>query len=196
MQRDAEIYHKIEDHGLIDLLNQGNYSAFKEVYNRYNSLLFIYAYRKLQDKEEAQDVVQDVFINIWSNHATFNINTTLSGYLYKAVLNKILNIIRHKGVREGYIADIQNLITNQTDTTDYLIREKDIAALIEKEIASLPLRMREVFELRTKEYLSNKEIAERLSLSEHTVATHIKKALRILKAKFGANAVLFYLLMF
>ncbi|GGH07059.1 RNA polymerase sigma factor [Mucilaginibacter phyllosphaerae] len=195
MQQGIDPYCKVTDEELIVLLNRGDYIAFKEVYQRYNSLLLIYAYRKLQDKEEAKDIVQDVFINLWSNRDQFTLKSTLAGYLYKAVLNKALNIMRHKGISDKYVAEIQHLITAQTATTDYLIREKDITALIEKEIALLPLRMREVFELRTKEHLSNKDIADRLNISEHTVATHIKKALRVLKIKFGAHAVLLYLLM-
>jgi RNA polymerase sigma-70 factor (family 1) len=179
------IYCQLGDFQLTRLLREGDEVAFREIYNRYSSLLLAYAYRKLQDKEEAKDVVQEVLAKLWSSREQLDIKTTLSGYLYRAVLNKILNIFRHKDFDRQYIDAIQHLIDSETSSTDYLIREKEMAAMIEKEIAGLPEKMREVFELRRKDYMSNKEIATRLSLSEHTVATQIKKALKVIRLRFG-----------
>lgn len=179
------IYCQLSDFDLIEKLKFGDEVAFREIYNRYSSLLLIYAYRKLQDKEEAKDVVQDVLAKLWSSRSTLDISNTLAGYLYRSVLNKILNIFRHKDFDRQYIQAIQNLIDTETVATDFLIREREMAAMIEKEISTLPDKMREVFELRRKDYLSNKEIAVRLSLSEHTVATHMKKALKVIRLRFG-----------
>jgi RNA polymerase sigma-70 factor (family 1) len=178
-------YCNHSDEQLATLLTGGDENAFREIYVRYNSLLFIYAYRKLQDKEEAKDVVQEVFATLWRNRNQLNIQTTLTGYLYKSVLNRILNIFRHKEFSKVYIDSIAHLIDADQSSTDHLIREKEIRVLIETEIAALPARMREVFELRRKEYLSNKQISERLNLSEHTVATQIKRALKLIRIRFG-----------
>lgn len=176
------------------LLSQGDETAFREIYVRYNSLLLVYAYRKLQDKEEAKDVVQEVFTNLWTTRSELILRTTLPAYLYKCVLNKVLNIFRHKGFCDQYVTQIQHLMNADHATADHLVREKDISALIEREISAFPPRMREVFELRRKEYLSNTEIAERLNISEHTVATQMKKALRTLRFRFGTFCVLLFLL--
>jgi len=178
-------YGQLSDSQLTNLLPGEDEHAFREIYNRYNGLLFIYAYRKLQDKEEAKDIVQEVFTHLWRTRNELTIQSTLTGYLYKSVLNKILNTFRHKEFTKQYVESVQQVIIAGSDSADYLIREKEIAALIETEIAALPSRMREVFELRRKEYLSNKQISERLNLSEHTVATQIKKALRVIRFRFG-----------
>ncbi|MNK46512.1 ECF RNA polymerase sigma factor SigW [compost metagenome] len=183
-------YSNQSDLQLIVLLRSGDEGAFQEIYLRYNSLLLAYAYKKLQDLEGAKDVIQDVFIYLWANRTDFNLETTLAGYLYKAVLNKMLNIFRHQTFCAKYVEEINTLMTNHTERSDYLIREKEIGALIEREIAALPPRMRQVFELRQKKYLSNKEIAEHLNLSEHTVATQMKKSLKVLRTKLG-NGFLF-----
>jgi RNA polymerase sigma-70 factor (family 1) len=185
-------YLQISDNDLITLLADGDDAAFKEIYTRYSSLLFVYAYKKLQDKEEAKDVVQEVFTTLWTNRYSFVLKSTLAGYLYKSVLNKVLNIFRHKGFCDQYAGELQHLIGNKHATADYLVREKDISVLIEKEIAAFPPRMREVFELRRKQYLTNKSIAEQLGISEHTVATQMKKALKVLKVKFGVLMALLY----
>jgi RNA polymerase sigma factor (sigma-70 family) len=71
------------------------------------------------------------------------------------------------------------------EDTDYLIREKDITLLIEKEILAMPPKMREIYTLKKKYFLSTKEIATELSLSEHTVSTQMKRALKHLKVKLG-----------
>lgn len=187
-------YMEHDDFKLMELLRQGNQAAFTALFNRYDRLLFIYAYKKLQDKEEAKDVVQDVFINLWNGRNDFKLQSNLSGYLYKSVSNKALNLFRDKNINEKYLLSLQELLDKNDIATDHRIREKDIASLIDREIGELPPKMREVFELRRKEYLSNKEIADKLNISEQTVATHIKRALKILRTRLGLVIYLFFLI--
>lgn len=180
-------YSTFSDVELLTYVKSADYGAFAEIYNRYNKLLMIYAYRKLKSTEESKDLVQELFTDLWNSRQVLDIQTTLSGYLYKIALNKMLNIFRHKKISDEYLSSLQLIMETNHAVTDYLIREKEIQALIEKEISLLPPKMREVFELRRNEFLSNKEIAERLDLSEHTVATQMKKALKKLKLKLGAT---------
>lgn len=178
-------YKLLSDTELVKLLKSSDYAAFTEIYNRYQSLLYIYAYKKINDKEESKDIVQEVYIQLWKSRSDFQLQSTLPGYLYKVVLNKTLNIFKHKKITQQHISSFRKIVPMNGSTTDYLIREKDIAALIEQEINALPEKMREVFQLRRKQYLSNKEIANLLGISEHTVATQIKKALKALKGRLG-----------
>jgi RNA polymerase sigma-70 factor (family 1) len=178
---------------LISLLKQGNEAAFEEIYLRYESLLYIYAYRKLQNKQEAQDVVQEVFIALWNNRDSFVLHSTLTGYLYKSILNKIFNIFKHQQVIQQYIDSGNCFIETESKEADYLIREKDIQALVDQEIAAMPPRMREIYELKRKSFMTTKEIAEHLQISEHTVSTQMKRALKLLKLKLGLLAYLIYL---
>lgn len=180
-----KLYSDFSDAELTACLNLSDYEAFEEIYQRYNKLLIIYTFRKLKSTEEAKDLVQELFADLWNARLVLKIQTTLCGYLYKTALNKMLNIFRHKKINEHYLNSIQKLIDTDSSVADYLIREKDIHAMIEKEISLMSPKVREVFDLRRKEFLSNKEIAERLDISEHTVATHMKKALKKLKLKFG-----------
>jgi RNA polymerase sigma-70 factor (family 1) len=173
------------DAELVELLKAGDHHSFTEIYKRYNSLLYIYAYKKLQDNESAKDIIQEIYVHLWNSRSNLNIQTTLSGYLYKAVLNRVLNVFRHVAITQEYISSFKEVTDNAPAQTDYLIREKDLKSLIEKEINNLPEKMREIFQLRRQEYLSNKEIADRLNISEHTVATQIKRALKTLRGKLG-----------
>lgn len=178
-------YSRYPDQELVLLLKEGDETAFQEIYLRYDKLLLIYAYKKLRNREEAKDLVQDVFVWLWNNRNSFLLNTSLAGYLYKSVLNRIFDAVKHQGIIRKYIDSGQHFIEVSTEGADYLIREKDIASLIEREILAMPPKMREIYNLKRRDFMSTKEIAESLSLSEHTVSTQMKRALRHLRIKLG-----------
>lgn len=178
-------YDKCTDQELVVLIKLGDEHSFAEVFNRYKILLFNFAYKKLNNKDIAKDVVQDLFIKLWNNRADFELKTSLNSYMYRSVLNGVLNIVKHDLVKEEYVNSLQYMIDQSTEESDYKIREKDIEKLIEMEIAALPKQMREVFIMRRKEYLSNKEVAEKLNISEQTVETHMKRALKVLRKRLG-----------
>lgn len=182
------------DAELIIEIKSGNERAFYELYKRYNTLLLIYANRKLADKEEAKDVVQEVFVRFWDQRANLAADLSVSAYLYKAVLNKVLNIYRHKDVLQRFETEQINYASTSANDTDFLIREKEIKAMIDQEIEAMPPRMREIYQLKKQYFLSTKAIAEKLALSEHTVSTQLKRAAKLLKDKFGLVIYVLYIL--
>ena len=184
-------YNTYTDSELIALWKEGNDAVFREIYLRYDKLLYLYAYKKLRNREEAKDVVQDVFTWLLNNRYEIQLTSSLSGYLYKTVLHKIFDIFKHKGIIKKYAESGEHYIELNSIETDYLIREKDITALIEREIAAMPPKMREIYTLKRKDFLSTKEIAGQLGISEHTVSTQLKRALKHLRVKLG---VMIYIL--
>jgi len=180
----------ILDQELCALLKEGNEKAFAEIFNHYQALLFDFAYKRIRDKDEAKDIVQEIFVRLWNNRAELQIKTNLRSYLYRCVLNSVLNILNRQVIREEYVYSLQQMINECTQQADYHIREADMEKLIKAEIAALPPKMREVFEMRKKEYLSNKEIAFKLGISEQTVETHMKRALRVLRMRLGVGVFL------
>jgi RNA polymerase sigma-70 factor (family 1) len=188
------VYQTSTDEELIVLLKAGNDDAFSEIYQRYSKLLYLYAFKKLQNKEEAKDVVQDVFIRLFKNRNELELKTTLSGYLYKSVLNKVFDIFKHQDIIRKYVENGYHFIEVDSQETDYLICEKEIASLIEQEIALMPPRMKEIYELKRKHFLTTKEISQRLELSEHTVSTQLKRAMKHLRHKLGLLVFVLYIL--
>ena len=174
------------DQELVAMLNNGDQIAYTEIYNRYKLLLYTHVYKKLGNREESRDVIQELFTTLWKNHKTIQISSSLSGYLYTAARNSVLNSIEHKGVRSRYVDSLGAFANKFVAVTDHLIREKQMNMLIEKEIAALPKKMREVFELSRKSHLSHREIAARLDISEQTVTKQIKNALKILRTRLGS----------
>lgn len=185
------LYQDIHDRELFDLIkSEANVDAFKEIYDRYFDALFIHAMKRLRNKEEAQDVVQDVFTVLWSRKDNISLTESLPAYLFTAVRNRILNVISHKHVESNYIQSIQEFVNQEFCRTDHLLRENDLATLIDKEISSLPLKMQEIFVLSRKEHRSHKEIAKELQLSEQTVRKQVQNALKILRVKLTSILII------
>lgn len=140
-------YQNHNDSELASLLRDGDNVAFREIYQRYSKLLYLFAYKKLRNEDEAMDVVHDVFTWVLNNRKTFAVATSLSSYLYKSVLNKIFNIFKKQETIKRYIDQGDHFIDVDSTGTDYLIREKDIIQMIDQEIKMMPPRLREVYEL-------------------------------------------------
>lgn len=188
------MYKNFHDRELLLLLKQGNEYAFHEIYERYKGVLHLHAYRKLGDFDAAQDVIQELFEILWLKREDFPETTNLSGYLYNSVRNRIFNIFAHEKVKSCYISSFLRFNSEFSNITDEKIRERELAKQIEAEIDALPERMREVFLMSRKEYLSHKEIAEKLDISEFTVKNHIKKALKILRSRLGFFTFILFLI--
>lgn len=184
-------YQNYTDHELLSLLKEDDYLAYTEIYDRYSGLLYIHAYKRLGDREEARDIVQELFTVLWMNRSNFELRTHLAGYLYTAVRNRTLRRISHKQIESIYFESLQQSILEGNAVTDHLIREKELATLIEKEIDALPVKMRHVFKLSRTLHLSHREIAEQLDLSEATVKKHVNNALKVLRIKFSHFLSLF-----
>jgi RNA polymerase sigma-70 factor (family 1) len=188
-------YTKFSDFKLTELLKMGDEDALAEIFVRYHPLLLNFTYKKINDKEQSKDILQEVFTQLWMNRATFELNPSLSSYLYTLALNIIRNLYKHQKVKDKHIQHLKQIMeeVDRGEKADYLIREKDIQSLIEKEISALPQRSREVFILRRKAFLSNKEIAERMGLSEQTIETHMKHAIKKLRNRLGPTYLLIWL---
>lgn len=184
-------YNQLTDEELADLLKTGDHMAFSVIFDRFYGLLFIHACKTIHDKEEAKDVVQELFETLWMRRESISFEQSLSAYLYAAIRNRIINRISHRQVENKYIDSLRDFIDRDTYMADYRLREREIKRIVEREISSLPAKMKEIFELSRKDYLSYKQIAVKLQLSEHTVRTHVKKALRILKPKLSLITYLF-----
>ena len=177
-------YNRYTDNELAELLKKDDHAAYTEIYHRYSRLLYLHAYKRLKDREQARDVVQDLFTVLWNNRSDFKLNTFLSGYLYTAIRNRIIKIIAHKDIESEYFSSLEPFIQD-TVAADYLVRKNDLEVLIETEINALPEKMREIFKLSRKSHLSHKQIAEKLNLSEATVKKQVNNALKVLRVKLG-----------
>ncbi len=181
----------LPDNELFSLLIGGDNDAFTEIYDRYNGLLYVFAYKKLCDREEAKDIIHELFLSLWANRENLPTKVNLSAYLYTSVRNRVINVITHQKIATRYIDSFQHYLNTSNCSTDHLVRHNDLLQFIEKQIAGLPHKTRLVFEMSRKTNLTRKEIAMELQISEETVKSHMHGALKALRVKLGA---LFFLL--
>jgi RNA polymerase sigma-70 factor (ECF subfamily) len=183
-----ELYD-MSDEELLKEYQAGNRQAFELIYNRYKGVLYIHAYKMLRDEDEAKDVVQELFIKLYSKASVICLRTTLSAYLYASIRNRILDIIAHKRIKTDYLASLEDFVQQGVYTTDQLMREKELAFQIEKEVSLLPEKMRQIFEMSRNANLSHKEIAAKLDISDKTVKKQISNALKLIKLRLHLHGI-------
>jgi len=176
-------YKQYSDQELVALLKGNDYHSFNEIYKRYWAPLFRHARKMLNDDDEASDIVQDIFTTIWVRSADLESGMNLSAYLYSAVRHKVFTLMNRSKLKMSHLKSLEEFIEKGVFTTDEWLNERELAACIEAEVALLPKKMRSIFEMSRKEYLSYQEIAEKLSVSDHTVRKQISNAIKLLKTK-------------
>lgn len=163
----------LSDTDLWLLARQDDGLAFQTLFNRYWEKLYVYALNRLKSATDAQDVVQDVMVNLWVRRASVTIETTLAAYLHAAVQYEVLACI----ARAARIADRKselekNVLPDFTRFADP-VQLKELQALVNEEIARLPEKMQQVYRLRQEKDLSVKEISHMLGISEQTVRNQL-----------------------
>lgn len=188
-------YTDLADDVLLDLLTSGDHLAYKQIYQRYWAVLYRHARRMISDEEEAKDLIQDLFTNLWYKADELKIETSLSSYLYGTVRYQVFGLIDKRKVRQQHITSLQKFMKEAEFTTDTTVRENELKRLIEREISMLPPKMCEVFELSRKSQLNHREISQQMDISDQTVKKQIYNAVKILRLKFsGIGVFLFFFL--
>lgn len=176
---------------LLALLQKGDQAAYTEIFNRYFQLMFVFAYKKLRDEEIVKDLVQELFVKLWERRTVISIKGNLNSYLYAAMRNIIFDYFAHQKVENRYVDYLTSyMANNRSKDSDAPIREKQLKEYIEKQIQALPPKMRRIFEMSRKEYLSHSEIATVLETSKNNVSTQIMTAIKILRAKLSMLIIL------
>lgn len=173
-------YTTYTDGELVRMLRQGDRAAFTEVYNRYWEKLFYLAGKKLEDTGEAENIIQDLFVDLWERRETLDIQNSVAGYLIVAVKYRILNLL----ARQERARKIEQSIRQNTPAADMgtleLLKFEDLKDWLETLVNKLPEKCQMVYRLR-EQGLSQREIAETLQISEKTVETHVTRALKTIR---------------
>ncbi len=171
----------INDSYFIKSINEGNKEVFKVLFELYYAKLLHVAHNYISNKEDAEEIVQDVFLKAWKkrNRITSNIN----GYLFKITKNSCLDYLKSKKRklnRFGLLVQLEAFVNHDAlaDNDSILIIEKELEQKIQLGIDLLPEKCKKVFIKSRIEGLKNKEISKVLDISEKTVENHMTKALR------------------
>lgn len=172
---------KEENYLLVELKN-GNKVAFTLIFHQYYRDLVIFAGNYLQNKERCENIVQSIFLKLWSDREILVIEISLKSFLLKSVKNACLDEIRHKQVvrdHENYSINIPD-IEDSLDTENYILYS-DLQFHLAKALDKLPRTYKEAFEMNRFDGLKYKEIALQLNVSERTIEVRVSKALGLLR---------------
>lgn len=178
------LYIKQTDQELLALLRSGDDAAFKELYNRYWDILLDNAFKRLGSIALAEEIVQEIFINIFVRRNNLTIKSSFEGYLKNALKFKIFDFFRHRASHGKYMESVLKGLHEHTITPEEVLQIKELKEKIDKTIEKIPKKCREVFIMSKMENLSNRMIADQLGISVSTVEKHISKATRMLKKDF------------
>lgn len=190
----ATVYRQYTDDQLIVALKVSSREAFAEIYNRYWSLLYRLAYQKLRSRETAEELVQDLFVSIWTKRHQ-SIIRELRPYLLTALRFSIINHIESLRIHERFVIYYESFL-NQTDTdpTDELALQ-DLTDAVERSLQTLPEKSQQVFRMSRFEYMTIPEIASRLDLSEKAVEYHLTRALKAVRENLRDLGALAFILL-
>lgn len=173
---------------LVNRLRNGDESALTELYNKFWQLLFMSSYNVIKDKELCEDIIQDIFMNIWHNREKLEIHISLKGYMYACARYQVFNHLKKNKdkVHVELFDDLEKRFQHTTPETELM--HEELVQQINLIIETLPDKCRIVYKLSREEQLSHKEIAERLDISTKTVENHITKALQVIRLSMGSTA--------
>ncbi len=163
----------------------GDSDGLEQLFRDHYSALCRFAYQKVRDWEVAEDVVQDVFADLWRRRKQLQITTSLKSYLYTATKNRSLNHIqkekRHSELQQTFVEQVAF-----TEPTEPEEETDELQGRIKTAIESLPPKCREVFELSRFEGMTYQEIADEMGIAKKTVENQMGKALGLLRTSLAA----------
>lgn len=164
-------------------MNLSNIAEFEQIFRKNYKSLCSFAYQFLKDKEDAKEVVQSVFVDLWQNRNNIKIKTSIESYLLFCVKNRCLNIIKHIKIREKYKEENFLSLTKSNYSVTKNYEKNELLELLWLAVMELPEKRRQIFILSKYENLTNEQIAEKLGISIKTVENQMTAAIKFLKFK-------------
>ncbi|MEN8115464.1 MAG: RNA polymerase sigma-70 factor [Bacteroidota bacterium] len=181
----------------LSALKNDDVKAFDKLFADYGKRLYHFAYGYLKSKEDAEGVVQEVFLRIWRNRKQLKPDLSFKAYLFKIAYHHILELFEQINHRQAYRHQIIDEAVHFTDKTNIRLNYQILLEKVESLIQKLPPRQKEILLKRKKEGIPVKEIASQLGISPKTVENHITESLKNIKKVLGEeeiSSMLFFLL--
>ena len=150
-------------------ISAGDELAYEGLFKSHYPELSLYAMRFVQDMENAEEIVQDIFFNLWDKREKLEIKISLKSYLYRTVKNTCLNVLKHQKVEYKYKEHFSRELQIDEMNSNNWIVESELSDKIIDAIEKLPPERKKVFVLSRFEKLKYREIAEKLDISIKTV---------------------------
>jgi RNA polymerase sigma-70 factor (family 1) len=181
-------------------LAKGSEYAFTQLVHRYQARVFAAAFQILKSRENAQEIVQEVFCKVWTDREPFLRAENHEAYIFVMARNLALKFLRRLYNERSRQFQF-TLEHSRVDTTaEHLLQEREYTEILKKTLDLLPPQQKQVYYLSKFEYMSHEEIAQKMSISAWTVSNHMKSALKFIRQRLdtviGFNALLVVLRIF
>lgn len=173
------------DRDLLARLRDGDHAAFDAIFRQWYEPVVRSANRVLRDQGIAEELSQDVFLELWRRRESLAPDSSVAGYLMQSVRNRALNHLRHLAVQKKSVVFVEAL-SEPAEHADAQVHTNDLQSALTEAIAALPPRTREVFVMSRERGLRYSEIAEQLGVSVKAVEANMSRALRILRDRLAA----------
>ncbi len=176
-------------------IKQGNELVFEKIFREYYARLCGYAMKYVLEKEEAEEIVQELFYNLWKKRSELVILHSVESYLFRAARNASLNFLKHRKIRSQYDEIQKDLPQILDSSADRELELLELQVKIEEAIELLPKERKKIFKLSRFEGLKYKDIAVELNISIKTVEAQMGKALGFLRNYLSDYLVILILLL-
>ena len=173
----------LQNETITALLAKRDESTFEQVFKTHFKSLHAYAFTILKDSDEAEEVVQQVFFKLWERSETLSIDGPVAAYLYRAVHNESLNLLKHEKVKKNHRLHVAYNMKNETDQASKKVTSGELEKKLHAALNELPEQCRTIFQLSRFNELKYREIADQLGISIKTVENQMGKALKLLRVK-------------
>lgn len=170
-----------ENKKIVEGLKNGDKEVFEDLYKQHYVPLCYYCVKYVERLEDAEEIVQDVFVKLWDKHKETTINTSVVAYLHKAVQNNALNYLNKRKIVDRYMDAQDGKLKHSFDDGQKILEDDELRLVLKKAILELPEKRREIFEMSRFEDMKYSTIADQLSISVKTVENQMSKALKYLR---------------
>jgi RNA polymerase sigma-70 factor (family 1) len=172
-----------DDINLIEKLRKGDIKAFNLIYEKYSFKLYSFGLKYLKSTDEAEELVQSVFVKLWENYKELKTGTSFKSYLFTIAYNDMCKIFRKRKYDRRFIDDVLKSDFQYSYSLDENIDQKSILTQVQKIIDLLPEKQRTVFIKSKLEGKSTREISEELGLSPGSIDNYISKSLKFIRLR-------------
>jgi RNA polymerase sigma-70 factor (family 1) len=179
----------MNDAQLTYLVKTGVKEAFQELFERYGSRIYQFSYSYLRNREDSEELVQDVFLKIWEKRESLDRSKNIKAFIFKIAVNSLYDLIRRKNIEKAYKDFAVANFVQPTDHTWHQVIFDEMLENLDRLVKQMPPERQRVFKLSREEGLTSDEIARKLNLSKRTVENQLFRAVAFLKKNYTTESL-------
>lgn len=176
------------DSKLTSLIKTGVKEAFQELFERYAPRIFQFSLSYLKNEQDAEELVQDVFLKIWEKRDALDNSKSIKAFIFKVAVNTIYDFIRRKNIESAF-KEFAGADFELQDSTWHQIIFDEMLDNLDVLVKQMPAERQKIFRLSREDGLTNDEIASKLNLSKRTVENQLYRAIAFLKKHFRTDSL-------